>query len=235
MEPINFAVGIIGLAGLFSSCLEAVDKVQADRSYGSDSHVLDARFKAARVRLEKWGQRVGFNEKALSEDRQPALDDRDTSAAVQDIFQIINTLCGASDASVHHSNRAASLGDDVSLGSLRPRPHGARQRKPTWALWGKTERTDQIELFEKLVQQLHNLVPVDAVQGTRPVHDKLASGTSPDHAWPAELKRILARIEEANKGKASSRVSSVKLTERSRNATRTPLLARRLVPKRTLP
>ncbi|KAH8650691.1 hypothetical protein BGZ61DRAFT_542153 [Ilyonectria robusta] len=40
-----------------------------------------------------------------------------------------------------------------------------------------------VELFQKLVQQLRNLVPVDAVQGTRPVHeldtrriDKLAPG-----------------------------------------------------------
>ncbi|KAM5349987.1 hypothetical protein ACJ41O_006492 [Fusarium nematophilum] len=207
MEPISFAMGVIELAGLFSSCLEAVDKVQTDRSFGSDSHVLDARFKAAKVRLEKWGRCVGFNEKALSEDHQPALDDRNISAAVQDIFQIINTLCGASDASVHRSNRAATLGDDVSL---RPRPHGARRRKPTWALWGKTERTDQVELFEKLVQQLHNLVPVDAVQGTRPVHDKLASGlgTSPDHAWPAELQRILAQIEERNRAETRRELHS---------------------------
>ncbi|KAH7124511.1 prion-inhibition and propagation-domain-containing protein [Dactylonectria macrodidyma] len=213
MEPVSFTVGVIGLAGLFSSCLEAVDKVQAYRSFGPDSHVLDTRFKAARVRLEKWGRHVGFNEKALSEFHHPALDDCDISAAVQEVFQIITTVCGTSDASVYRSNWAATPDDDVSLGSLRPRPHGARRRKLTWALRGKTERTDQVELFEKLVQQLHNLVPVDAVQSTRSVHElesrrtnKLASGlgTSPDHAWPAELKRALARIEEANNGKASS-------------------------------
>ncbi|KAK7402477.1 hypothetical protein QQX98_011778 [Neonectria punicea] len=217
MEPVSFTVGVIGLAGLFSSCLEAVDKVQSYRSFEPDSHVLDTRFKAAKVRLEKWGRRVGFSEKALSEHHQPALDDRDISAAVRDIFQIISTLCGASDASVSRSSRAATPGDDISLGSLRPRPHGARRRKLTWALWGKTERTDQVELLEKLVQQLHNLVPVDAVQGTQPVHelatrrtDKLASGlgTSPDHAWPAELKRILAKIEEASEAETRREVHS---------------------------
>ncbi|KAM5342882.1 hypothetical protein ACJ41O_013848 [Fusarium nematophilum] len=48
IEPISFAIGVIELTGLFSSCLEAVDKVQTDRSFGSDSHVLDARFKAAK-------------------------------------------------------------------------------------------------------------------------------------------------------------------------------------------
>ncbi|KAH7110518.1 hypothetical protein B0J13DRAFT_591130 [Dactylonectria estremocensis] len=204
MEPISFAVGVIGLAGLFSSCLEAVDKVQTYRSFGSDSHVLDTRFTAAKVRLATWGRRVGFIEKALSEDHHPALDDRDIAAVVQGTFQIINTLCGASGVSVHRSSWDATPVDDDSLGSLRPWSHGARRRKLTWAFWGKTKRTDQVELFEKLVQQLHNLVPLDAVQGTRPVHeldtrrtDKLVSGL--DHAWPAELQRILSRIEEANR------------------------------------
>ncbi|KAH6976827.1 prion-inhibition and propagation-domain-containing protein [Ilyonectria destructans] len=196
-----------------SSCLEAVDKVQTYRSFGSDSHVLDTKFKATKVRLEEWGRRVGFEETMRSEDHHPALDNRDIFATVRDILQIINTLCDASDTSVHRTSQAMTPSDDVSLGSLRPRPHGTRRRKLAWALRGKTERTDQVELFEKLVQQLHNLVPVGAVQSTRPVHeldtrrtDKLASGlgTSSDHAWPAELQRILARIEEANRGKASS-------------------------------
>ncbi|KAH7137656.1 hypothetical protein EDB81DRAFT_655997 [Dactylonectria macrodidyma] len=178
MEAVGLTVGVVGLAGLFSSCLEAVDK-----------------FKAAKVRLEEWGRLVGFEETMRSEDHHPALDSRDIFATVNDILQIINTLCDASDTSVHRTSRAMTPGDDVSLGSFRPRPHGTRRRKLVWTLWGKTERTDQVELFEKLVQQLHNLVPVDAVQGT-----------SSGHAWPAELQRILARIEEANRGKLSSRV-----------------------------
>ncbi|KAH8656462.1 prion-inhibition and propagation-domain-containing protein [Ilyonectria robusta] len=217
MEAVGLTVGVVGLAGLFSSCLEAVDKVQTYRSFGSDSHVLDTRFKAAKVRFEKWGRRVGFGETMRSEDHHPTLADRDISAAVQDIFQIITTLCDASDASAHHTSRTMTPSDDVSLGSLRPRPHGTRRRKLVWTLWGKTERTDQVELFEKLVQQLHNLVPVDAVQDTRPVHeldtrrtDRLASGlgTSSDHAWPAELQRILARIEEANRAETRRAIHS---------------------------
>ncbi|KAH6985401.1 prion-inhibition and propagation-domain-containing protein, partial [Ilyonectria destructans] len=220
MEAVGLTVGVVGLAGLFSSCLEAVDKVQTYRSFGSDSHVLDTRFKAAKVRFEKWGRRVGFEETMRSEDHHPALDDRDISAAVQDIFQIITTLCDASDASTHYTSRAMTPSDDVSLGSLRPRPHGTRRRKLVWTLWGKTERTDQVELFEKLVQQLHNLVPVDAVQGTRPVHeldtrrtDNLAPRlgaylNAASMLIPAELQRILARIEEANRAETRRAIHS---------------------------
>ncbi|KAH7128917.1 ankyrin-1, partial [Dactylonectria macrodidyma] len=56
MEPIGLAVGIAGLAGLFSSCLEAVDMIHTYLSFGADSQVLDTRFRAAKVRLEKWGR-----------------------------------------------------------------------------------------------------------------------------------------------------------------------------------
>jgi hypothetical protein len=45
-----------------------------------------------------------------------------------------------------------------------------RRRKLAWALWGKGRRTEQVERFEKLVQDLHDLVPPDAGQGTRVIH-----------------------------------------------------------------
>ncbi|KAH8669300.1 ankyrin-1, partial [Ilyonectria robusta] len=57
MDAVGLTVGVVGLAGLFSSCLEAVDKVQTYRSFGPDSHVLDTKFKATEVRLEEWGRR----------------------------------------------------------------------------------------------------------------------------------------------------------------------------------
>ncbi|EXL65767.1 hypothetical protein FOPG_18028, partial [Fusarium oxysporum f. sp. conglutinans race 2 54008] len=37
--------------------------------------------------------------------------------------------------------------------------HESKTNKMSWALWGKGKRTEQVEIFEKLVQQLHNLVP----------------------------------------------------------------------------
>ncbi|KAH7151968.1 ankyrin-1 [Dactylonectria estremocensis] len=60
MEPVGLAVGIAGLAGLFSSCLEAVEKVQSYRSFGADSQVLDTQFKAEKLRFEQWGWHPAF-------------------------------------------------------------------------------------------------------------------------------------------------------------------------------
>ncbi|KAH7129676.1 hypothetical protein B0J13DRAFT_563207 [Dactylonectria estremocensis] len=52
MEPVGLAIGAAGLAGLFSSCLEAVDKVQSYKSFKTDSHVFDAQFRAKKLRFE---------------------------------------------------------------------------------------------------------------------------------------------------------------------------------------
>ncbi|KAI3580740.1 prion-inhibition and propagation-domain-containing protein, partial [Fusarium oxysporum f. sp. albedinis] len=193
MEPIGLAIGVVGLVGLFSSCLEAADKVQAYLSFGTESGVLDARFRATKVLLEKWGRRVGLEKTTLAEDHHPALDDRNIAAAVEDVLRIINTICESSNQSIPQSKLTPSLVDGFSLGSIGPPSlHGMRRRKLTWALWGKGKRTDQVELLETLVQQLNNLVPPDAT-------DMLSSGKAPGHASLAELQRILARIEETRR------------------------------------
>lgn len=52
MEPIGLTVGLVGLS---NSCLEGLDKVQSYFSFGTDSHILNTRFKAAKSRFKQWG------------------------------------------------------------------------------------------------------------------------------------------------------------------------------------
>ncbi|KAM6513853.1 hypothetical protein FALCPG4_015060 [Fusarium falciforme] len=204
METAGLVIGVAGLAGLFSSCLEAVDKVQSYQTFGADSHVLDTRFKLARARFERWGPNVGIEQGKLLPDHHSALDDKVTSSAVTDVLHIIiKTICDARNA-LPRRTRAAGPGDDDSSGLHRPYAvtSESRRRKMAWALWGKGGRTEQVELFEKLVQELHNLVPPNTGENAqRPYKpdtgrtDTLALGTTPGHAWPVEIQRILARIE----------------------------------------
>ncbi|KAH8879064.1 hypothetical protein GQ53DRAFT_856395 [Thozetella sp. PMI_491] len=60
MEPVGLAVGVVGLLGLFSTCLEAVERVDAYREFGRDSHHLATRFEAERLRFQQWGRAVGI-------------------------------------------------------------------------------------------------------------------------------------------------------------------------------
>lgn len=60
MEPVGLAVGVVGLAGLFSAVLEALDRVQDYKTSSADSKALTAQFNASRVQLEGWGRNTGL-------------------------------------------------------------------------------------------------------------------------------------------------------------------------------
>ncbi|KAG4291440.1 hypothetical protein FPRO06_03326 [Fusarium proliferatum] len=60
MEVTGLAVGVVGLAGLFSVCLDSLSRFQTYRDSNSETHVLDTRFRAARTRFEQWGIEDGI-------------------------------------------------------------------------------------------------------------------------------------------------------------------------------
>ncbi|KAH6963342.1 ankyrin-1 [Fusarium avenaceum] len=55
MEVAGFAIGVIGIAGIFNTCLDSLARFQSYRSSNAESHLLDTRFRAARARFEQWG------------------------------------------------------------------------------------------------------------------------------------------------------------------------------------
>ncbi|KAH6952432.1 hypothetical protein BKA56DRAFT_425419, partial [Ilyonectria sp. MPI-CAGE-AT-0026] len=89
MEPASIAAGLVGLAGLFSSCLEAVERAQSYRSSGNDSMNLDVQFNAAEIYLENWGRSVGFNGGKIYNKHHPALDKEKTRRAVNEVFSLV--------------------------------------------------------------------------------------------------------------------------------------------------
>ncbi|WJG35629.1 prion-inhibition and propagation-domain-containing protein, partial [Fusarium oxysporum Fo47] len=144
-------------------CVEALDKIQSYRTFGTDSHVLNTRFKAARARFERWGPGVGIEQGRLKHSHHLALDDKAVSDAVAELLHIIvEAICDAGNVP---PRRARGTGLDNKDSVERGRPtarntiHESKTNKMSWALWGKGKRTEQVEIFEKLVQQLHNLVP----------------------------------------------------------------------------
>ena len=91
MEAAGVAVGGVGLARLFSSCL--VDRVQSYNSFGTDSQVLETQFRAEKLRFQQRGGHVGFDQETPSPNHHPALDNPETYSAVGDLLQIIETIC----------------------------------------------------------------------------------------------------------------------------------------------
>ncbi|KAK3294206.1 prion-inhibition and propagation-domain-containing protein [Chaetomium fimeti] len=62
MEPVGLAVGIAGLAGLFTTCIECFNIVQQGRYFGRDYWILEAKYANQRLRLQTWGRACGFTD-----------------------------------------------------------------------------------------------------------------------------------------------------------------------------
>ncbi|KAL5084612.1 hypothetical protein Trisim1_011613 [Trichoderma cf. simile WF8] len=255
MDPVGLAVGVIGLAGLFSTCLDLVKRVDNYKHFKKDEQILATQFAAYRLRFERWGKTLGLDQalsgnqtvlsgsqtalsgnQTLSEDQHAALGDSDTLETVRKLIEIIREIL--SDQKVIPApplpplplppplpsvpsvpsvppppnptvNSSRILGRSLTEPfriSLRP-----RKAKLSWALKGKAKKEDQVELFGKLIQHLHHLVPIEEISRTATVNGNPRTATvngnqSPnpiaqiDSSWKTEVRDTLQRLE----GKANA-------------------------------
>ncbi|KAF6844647.1 ankyrin repeat domain-containing protein 52 [Colletotrichum musicola] len=190
MEPVGLSVGIAGLAGLFSTCLDAVQRFDSYKNYGRDSRSLAAQFDADKHRLEQWGQAVGINTAKLSDTHHPLLDNQKTLSLVHRLLVSIQDFCSSADDAIEQ--QPLLVDGEFPTNKLlfaRPRqeaPTDSKWRKLAWALRGKTKRTDQVQTFALLVQCLYNVVPPDDAKGIRLGYDGCGYGPAhlqtPDNA-----------------------------------------------------
>ncbi|KFA79119.1 hypothetical protein S40288_09965 [Stachybotrys chartarum IBT 40288] len=167
MEPVGLAVGIAGLAGLFSSCLEAIERVKDYRSFETDSQTLNAHFEADRLRFKRWGHSVGLELGQLLADHHELLDDERTVIIITGLLKFINDILHRT--SPQEGRGKAKPSSSRALGSHDAHSvvGGLRRRKLSWALGGKEEHSLHVELFRRSIQQLHNLVPPDRVKDNK--------------------------------------------------------------------
>ncbi|KAL6858187.1 hypothetical protein ACO1O0_005643 [Amphichorda felina] len=233
LEIVGLAFGV---AGLYSSCIDAAERVQAYNSFKSDSQVLDAQFNAERLRLEIWGERIGLKhliphggklpDQPLDKNIHRALRNPKVLEAVENSLLVIENICLANDDVPKKPTRTKS-----GLAGAEPNDHRhgfegtskqSRRTKLAWAFGGKGERTTRIKLFCDLVQQLHNLVPVyDSThtpvgeqgedQGQDMAENAYGStpvGTTLDLGMSEETREILARLGEASRAATRRELNS---------------------------
>lgn len=180
MEPVGLAVGVLGLAGLFSSCLDVVERFDSWRSFADESRLLGALFEGERLRLKRWGSAVGLDNGELSSNHHEALDDPRIISMVCTYLSIIKSLCGDGDGdgefpplagtSDRHAKRTLFLQGRAQAHANAP-PESRRQ-KTNWALREKAKCKAQVEAIGSLVQSLCDLVPADGAKGTQPAQRK---------------------------------------------------------------
>lgn len=180
MEPVSFAVGIIGLAGLFSTCLEAVEIFDSWKDYDSEFRSLVAQFKAQKLRLAKWGVAVGLEDDELSCVHNALLDDPKIESMVKELLLAIDAVCRDEDKAF----LTPMLGKDETPTKdqlfHRHAPHESKRQKLRWVFRTKAKRVTQVDNFSKLVDTLHNLIPIEDTKehmGRRPTGGKWSFAT----------------------------------------------------------
>ncbi|KAI1047936.1 hypothetical protein LB505_013246, partial [Fusarium chuoi] len=201
MEPVGLAVGLVGL---FSTCMDVMQRVDSYRTADRDSRQLDAQLNATMHLFERWGDGVGISKGKLSDTHHPDLDNPRTYAVVQGLLNSIKDFSTTSNepTSPKGLQKAPSfpvLGDLSSHG-----PKISRWQKTAWALRGKLKHTGLVQALAGLVSDLYNVVSPDtagssALTRTPSFKDLSISASEPPYA--VEIRELLQKIEEEMEGK----------------------------------
>jgi Prion-inhibition and propagation len=163
MEPVGFAIGVAGLAGVFNSCVDVVEKIDAYRDFGIDSLSLGVQFEADKLRFKNWVQAVGFQHERLLDGHHKAFDDPLISSVVENLLSCIQEICRTSNKVTPQSLGGSDMVLFQNGGQLHLHPSsGSKMSRIGWVLKDKTKYTARVQRFGELVQCLYNLVPPDS-------------------------------------------------------------------------
>ena len=180
MEPIGFAVGVVSLAGLFSVCLDVIDKVDSYKEFGVESRSIIAQFEADKHLFTKWAQDVGIDKDKPNNNCHSYLDNPETNLIVQKILSSIQEIFSKTEGTVSNLQPVVEAGPTSFPGGIHflntrkksQNPEGAISKRGRigWSLRSKAKFIYQVQQFGALVQRLHSLVPPDRLTGPVKVH-----------------------------------------------------------------
>ena len=167
MEIAGVVIGTAGLAGLYSACMECIDRVESYQNYGTDTRHLSAQLSTNKVILQNWANRVGISPLGLLDQHDKRLDDFDTARAVCDVLCTIRDVLESNEVSPRIARRRTG---EQSLTSLShpltptipndPLSLARKRDKLAWTLHGKSKFVAQVDRFMGCLEQLHMLLPV---------------------------------------------------------------------------
>ncbi|KAH6694063.1 ankyrin repeat-containing domain protein [Plectosphaerella plurivora] len=167
MEAAGLAIGIVGLAGLFTTCQSIVDKFSSYQNFDSESRALEVEFNAYKAKFERWGQTSGISNAAGSDDEsstelpghgrrrdhdpRSTLENPQTQGALTDVLQaIIDEL---------NSLMPKATPAHAMANQMRNKVSDSKRSRLGWAVSRKKARTENIARFQRLVDALYSLVP----------------------------------------------------------------------------
>ena len=168
MDVAGVTFGVAGLIGLFSTCVNVIEKVDSYNDVGVESRSLLARFEADKVRLRQWGRVVGIDKPQQGDSEtsrfHKALEDPAVCGAVSKILQSIRDIDNGGDMSsglprdIDIRTPQFSGSDDSPSAQTKSRLRLdqfqpiSRKHKIGWTLRNKTRAIALVDSFDSLVQ-----------------------------------------------------------------------------------
>lgn len=181
-EATSLAIGVAGLAGLFSSCLQAFSLFHASRAYGRDCEVLLTKLDVEKTLLLQWGNRVGLLTTCNTNDGNDWRNQQHICSAIERILKCVILLLTDSEklrseyGAIPDSLAVGTLEDTVALSSGRMSSFinsyrefqariGIRQdnasllQKTRWAIRDRDKFSSLISELGCFIRFLNELVP----------------------------------------------------------------------------
>jgi hypothetical protein len=185
MDPVGFSVGIIGLAGLVSTCIEAFQIIRSMKAYERDTELLFTKLDIEKDLFIQWAQRCGLLKRQHVDGR---LFNPKTDAVVARTVHEINILLGEA------MNKQRKYAIDDRWESARPgyeySADGAkigRRKKFLWTIHDKEDFEKIINELGYLIEKLERLIP--SLEQRKAMRDDLdAIGCDPSTLHLLEYK-----------------------------------------------
>jgi hypothetical protein len=104
MEPVSFTIGVVGLVGTFTACVDCFEYFRVGRHLGEDYETCVVKLDLVRLRLTRWGSSVGISgvddDVAVAQLRSKlAVPEKDFDTIMGALIQILKQFERAADIS----------------------------------------------------------------------------------------------------------------------------------------
>lgn len=183
MEPVGLAVGVVGLAAGFTTCMDCFEYVEIGKNFGNDFNICLLRLDVAKLRMTQWAESVGLTPERARQGLNVQLSEEETNLAeglfgeIRNSFQQAERLSNSYGPKTDGSQRPLTGALEVcnpatDLEPVSKRVHStvwklAKRRqldaslssKTKWALRDKRRFSSLINNIDVLLTDLLNLVP----------------------------------------------------------------------------
>ena len=134
MEPVNLVVGITGLVGTFTACVDCFDYTRIGRRLGKDYETSLIKLDVIRLRFTRWGEAVGIGQgddeiAATEQLKRHLAREEDIATVERTLGQILNLFERSAEASKRFALKNSKNKDALNLGN-----HWSRTCNPSGPL-----------------------------------------------------------------------------------------------------